>query len=123
MHEFISHHPLGYDAPVGERGEGLSGGQRQCVALARAMLLKPNLYICDEPTNAMDTQAENNFVKHIQEQTKDKTLILITHRHHLLSMVNRLILMDMGRVIMDGPRDEVIEAINKGQIQVPQEKA
>jgi ATP-binding cassette subfamily C protein LapB len=123
VHDFISHHPLGYDAPVGERGEGLSGGQRQCVALARAMLLKPNLYICDEPTNAMDTQAENNFVKHIQEQTKDKTLILITHRHHLLTMVNRLILMDMGRVIMDGPRDEVIEAINKGQIQVPQEKA
>jgi len=119
--DFISRHPMGYDAPVGERGEGLSGGQRQCVALARAMLLKPNLYICDEPTNAMDTQAENSFVEHIQEQTKDKTLILITHRHHLLVMVDRLILMDQGRVVMDGPRDDVIKAINAGKIQVPKD--
>ncbi len=121
VHEFISRHPMGYDAPVGERGEGLSGGQRQCVALARAMLLKPNLYICDEPTNAMDTQAETAFVHHIQEQTKDKTLILITHRHHLLSMVERLILVDQGRIIMDGPSDDVVKAINTGEIQVPKE--
>ena len=121
VHDFISQHPMGYDAQVGERGEGLSGGQRQCVALARAMLLKPNLYICDEPTNAMDTQAENSFVKHIQEETDGKTLILITHRHHLLTMVDRLILMDMGRVVMDGPRDQVIEAINAGKIQVKEE--
>ena len=121
VHDFISNHPMGYDTQVGERGEGLSGGQRQCVALARAMLLKPNLYICDEPTNAMDTQAENSFTKHIQEETKDKTLILITHRHHLLVLVDRLILMDQGRVIMDGPRDEVIEAINARQIEVPKE--
>lgn len=121
VHDFISRHPMGYDAPVGERGEGLSGGQRQCVALARAMLLKPNLYICDEPTNAMDAEAEAAFTHHIQEQTKDKTLILITHRHHLLSMVNRLILIDQGRVVMDGPRDKVIEAINAGKVQVPKE--
>lgn len=121
VHDFISHHPMGYDAPVGERGEGLSGGQRQCVALARAMLLKPNLYICDEPTNAMDTQAETAFTHHIQEQTRDKTLILITHRYHLLSMVDRLILMDQGRVVMDGARDKVIEAINAKKIQVPKE--
>jgi len=121
VHDFIAQHPMGYDAPVGERGEGLSGGQRQCVALARAMLLKPNLYICDEPTNAMDTQAENSFVHHIQQQTKEKTLILITHRHHLLTMVDRLILMDQGRIIMDGERDMVIEKINQGKIQVPKD--
>ena len=121
VHEFISHHPMGYDAPVGERGEGLSGGQRQCVALARAMLLKPNIYICDEPTNAMDTQAETAFVKHIEEQTKNKTLVLITHRHYLLSLVDRLILMDQGRIILDGQRDKVLEAISTGQITVPKE--
>lgn len=120
VHEFISSHPMGYDAPVGERGEGLSGGQRQCVALARAMLLKPNIYICDEPTNAMDTQAEAVFIKHIQEQTENKTLILITHRHHLLSLVDRVILIDKGRVIMDGERDKVLAAIAAGQIAVPQ---
>ena len=119
VHDFIQHHPMGYDAPVGERGEGLSGGQRQCVALARAMLLKPNIFICDEPTNAMDTQAEMAFTKHIQEHTDDKTLILITHRHHLLSMVDRLILIDQGRVIMDGERDKVLEAISTGQVAVP----
>lgn len=119
VHDFISHHPMGYDAPVGERGEGLSGGQRQCVALARAMLLKPNIFICDEPTNAMDLQAETSFTKHIQEHTKDKTLILITHRHHLLSMVDRLIMIDQGRVIMDGTRDKILQAIASGQITVP----
>ena len=118
VHDFISHHPMGYDAPVGERGEGLSGGQRQCVALARAMLLKPNLYICDEPTNAMDTQAEVAFTRHIEEQIDGKTLILITHRQHLLSLVDRLILMDQGRVVLDGNRDEVLAKIASGQLEV-----
>lgn len=121
VHDFISHHPMGYDAPVGERGEGLSGGQRQCVALARAMLLKPNIYICDEPTNAMDIQAEMAFTKHIEEQTKDKTLVLITHKQHLLSLVDRLILMDQGRIVMDGPRDDVLQAISSGQLQVKEQ--
>lgn len=119
VHEFISNHPMGYDAPVGERGEGLSGGQRQCIALARAMLLEPNIFICDEPTNAMDAQAEAAFVKTIEEQSRDKTLILITHRHHLLTLVDHLILMDQGHVIMSGPRDEVMEAIASGNIKVP----
>lgn len=121
VHDFIAEHPMGYDAPVGERGEGLSGGQRQCIALARAMLLRPNIYICDEPTNAMDTQAEATFTKHIQNQTQGKTLILITHRQHLLSLVDRLILVDQGRVIMDGKRDQVLQAIAAGQIEVPKE--
>jgi ATP-binding cassette subfamily C protein LapB len=118
VHDFISHHPMGYDAPVGERGEGLSGGQRQCVALARAMLLKPNMYVCDEPTNAMDTQAEAAFTQHIQNQTQGKTLVLITHRQHLLNLVDRIILMDQGRVILDGKRDEVLEKISSGQLEV-----
>ena len=122
VHDFISQHPMGYDAPVGERGEGLSGGQRQCIALARAMLLKPNIYICDEPTNAMDIQAETAFVRHIERQTKDKTLVLITHRHHLLNMVDRLILADQGRIIMDGPRDDVLQSIASGQLKVQEQK-
>jgi len=121
VHDFVSRHPMGYDAPVGERGEGLSGGQRQAVALARAMLLKPNVFVCDEPTNAMDVQAETAFTKHIQEHSKGKTLILITHRQHLLSMVERLILMDQGRVILDGERDKVLEVIASGKIEVPKE--
>lgn len=114
VHDFISRHPMGYDAPVGERGEGLSGGQRQSIALARAMLLNPKIMVCDEPTNAMDVEAENNFVRHVRQQIGDKTFILITHRQHLLTMVDRLILMDQGRIVMDGPRDKVLAALAGG---------
>lgn len=118
VHDFVSRHPMGYDAPVGERGEGLSGGQRQAVALARAMLLKPGVFVCDEPTNAMDVQAEQAFTNHIVRYSADKTLVLITHRPQLLPVVNRLILMDQGKVIADGPRDKVIEMISRG-VEVP----
>lgn len=112
--EFISKHPSGYDAPIGERGEGLSGGQRQAIALARAMLLKPAIYVCDEPTNAMDVQAEEAFSQHMREEARDKTLILITHRQSLLAMVSRLIVVDQGRIVMDGTRDEVMRALSGG---------
>jgi ATP-binding cassette subfamily C protein LapB len=119
VHEFISRHPMGYDAPVGERGEGLSGGQRQTIALARAMLLRPNMFVCDEPTNAMDVQAEMAFTSHIASYAKGKTLILITHRQQLLPLVDRLILIDQGKIIMDGPRDRVINQIAGGNVEVP----
>ena len=122
VHEFVSRHPMGYDAPVGERGEGLSGGQRQAVALARSMLLTPNVLICDEPTNAMDMQAEDAFTRHIRQQSEGRTLVLITHRHHLLTLVSRLILMDQGKVLIDGPRDKVLEALSKGKVEVPAPK-
>jgi ATP-binding cassette subfamily C protein LapB len=119
VHDFMSRHPMGYDAPVGERGEGLSGGQRQTIALARAMLLKPNIFVCDEPTNAMDVQAEQAFTNHIAKYSKDKTLVLITHRPQLLPLVERLILIDQGKVIADGPRDKVLDTISRGAIEVP----
>lgn len=119
VHDFISAHPMGYDAPVGERGEGLSGGQRQTIALARAMLLNPALYICDEPTNAMDVQAESVFTKHMAEQSVGKTLILITHRQHMLSLVDRIILIDQGKVVMDAPRDKVLSVLAGEGIKVP----
>src|SRR5690606_26228021 len=97
---------------------GLSGGQRQTVALARAMLLKPNVFVCDEPTNAMDVQAEQAFTNHIAKYSKTKTLVLITHRQQLLPLVDRLILIDQGKVVVDGPRDKVIETIAKGGVEV-----
>lgn len=114
VHDFIARHPMGYDAPVGERGEGLSGGQRQAVALARAMLLNPRVLVCDEPTNAMDIQAEDAFCKHIRTQAKDRTLILITHRHSLLSLTDRIIVIDQGKILMDGERETVLKAISTG---------
>lgn len=119
VHEFVARHPMGYDASVGEHGEGLSGGQRQAIALARAMLLKPHIMICDEPTNAMDMQAEEAFKQYVAREIKDKTFILITHKHLMLPMVDRLILLDQGRLIMDGPRDKVLEALQTGKIEVP----
>ncbi len=119
VHEFIARHPMGYDAPVGERGEGLSGGQRQAIALARAMLLKPQVFVCDEPTNAMDSFAEEAFVRHIKGQIADKAFILITHRQNLLTLVDRLILVDQGKIIMDGPRDRVLQALAQGKVELP----
>ncbi len=116
VHDFVSRHPMGYDAPVGEHGGALSGGQRQAVALARAMLLNPNVLLCDEPTNSMDVQAEESFKKYVAEQIKGKTFILITHKQTMLPMLDRLILMDQGKVIMDGARDEVIKALQGGKI-------
>jgi ATP-binding cassette subfamily C protein LapB len=114
VHDFISTHPQGYDAMIGERGEGLSGGQRQAIALARAILANPHVLICDEPTNAMDIQSEEAFVRHIKSHTKDQTVILITHRQMLMSLVERLIVIDGGRVIADGPRDKILEALSRG---------
>lgn len=112
VHEFVSRHPMGYDAPVGERGDGLSGGQKQCIALARALISSPSILLCDEPTNDMDIQAEDNFIKLIAEESKDKTLILVTHRNALLRLVDRLIMIDQGKIIADGPRDKVIAALS-----------
>lgn len=118
VHEFVSKMPYGYDTQVGERGEGLSGGQRQAIAMARALITKPQVLLCDEPTNAMDVQAEDLFAKHIEDQAKGRTLLLITHRQHLLKLVDRLVLVDQGKVVADGPRDKVIEALAAGQITV-----
>ena len=122
VHEFISRHPMGYDAPVGERGEGLSGGQRQAIALARAMLMKPQVFVCDEPTNAMDSFAEEAFARHIKSQIADKTFVLITHRQNLLTLVDRLILVDQGKIVIDGVRDRVLQALAQGRIEMPAQK-
>ncbi len=118
VHDFVSRHPMGYDALVGEGGSALSGGQRQAIALARAMLKSPDIIICDEPTNAMDVQSENAFCHYVRRQAKEKTLILITHKHSMLSMVDRLILMHNGKVLMDGRRDDVIKALHSGDVQM-----
>ena len=116
VHDFIATHPMGYDAPVGEQGQALSGGQRQAIALARAMLVDPRILICDEPTNAMDMQAEKAFRDYIATQLEGRTLILITHKSHMLTLVDRLIVVEQGRVLKDGPRDEVLKALESGEV-------
>lgn len=116
---FVNKHPAGFDMPVGERGETLSGGQRQSIALARALLLSPSIYLLDEPTNSMDNSSEENFRKQFAELvTSGKTLILVTHRASLMSLVDRLIVMDGGHIVADGPREKVLEALKQGRIRV-----
>ena len=82
------------------------------------MLLDPHVMVCDEPTNAMDVQAEESFKRYIQDQIKGRTLILITHKQAMLPLVDRLILLDQGRLLMDGSRDKVLEALQSGKIGV-----
>lgn len=116
--EFVNRHPSGFDMPVGERGEGLSGGQRQSVAVARALLMDPPVVVLDEPTNAMDNSTEERFKAKLSEELEDKTLLLVTHKASLLSLVERIIVMDQGHLVADGPRDQILEALKKGHIKV-----
>jgi len=119
VHDFVRKNPMGYDAPVGERGDGLSGGQRQSVALARTLIADTPVLILDEPTNAMDSGTEEFILHNLEKLIKDKTFILVTHKPALLKLVNRLIVMDGGRVMMDGPKDAVLQALASGKISVP----
>ncbi len=120
VHDFVRRHPRGYDLIVGERGEGLSGGQRQAVALARALIKEPPILILDEPTSGIDVGTEKAFLTRLAPTLKGRTLVLITHRASLLPLVDRIIILDQGRVVADGPREKVIEALNAGKIKVGQ---
>lgn len=115
VHDFLGKHEKGYDLIVGERGEGLSGGERQSVTLARAILSNPNILLLDEPTNMMDELSENIFKKKVQTIVKDKTVIIITHKPSLLSIVDRLIVIEDGKVVADGPKEKVVAAFGAKQ--------
>ncbi|KIP98265.1 MULTISPECIES: type I secretion system permease/ATPase [Pseudomonas] len=118
VHEFARLHPNGYELQVGERGQNLSGGQRQNVALARALLLDPPILLLDEPTSAMDNTGEERLKQRLSAISKNKTLLLVTHRASMLTLVERLVIVDRGRIIADGPKESVMEALKKGQISV-----
>jgi len=108
VHEFLGKHEAGYDLIVGERGEGLSGGERQSITLARALISNPGIIIMDEPTNSMDRQTENQFIKKMDTIKDDKTLIIVTHKTALLKLVDRVIVIDNGKIIADGPKEKVL---------------
>jgi ATP-binding cassette, subfamily C, bacterial LapB len=114
--EFINAHPKGYDLLVGERGETLSGGQKQGVGIARAMITKPPIVLLDEPTSAMDHSGEDAVKKRLMEASVGKTMVLISHRSSLFDMANRIIVVDSGRVVADGPKEQVIEALRTGKV-------
>ena len=105
-------HPLGYDMPVGEMGNGLSGGQKQLVALARCLLLRPKVLLMDEPTSSMDAMTETLFIRQLQKAIEGQTLVIVTHRMSVLNIFDRLIVLDDGHVVADGPKDQVIAMLS-----------
>ncbi|MFO7581967.1 type I secretion system permease/ATPase [Guyparkeria sp.] len=106
----------GLAMPVGERGRSLSGGQRQAVAVARAVARASHTLVMDEPTSSMDSQQENRVANGLRRFARDRTVVLITHRSRLLTLVDRLVVMDRGRVIADGPKAEILKALERGEI-------
>lgn len=113
---FANTHPKGFDMPIGERGSFLSSGQRQAVAIARAVIKDPPILVLDEPTASMDHVIEEHIKNNLMAVTKNKTVILTTHRTPLLSLVDRIIVMDRGKILADGPKEKVLNALQHGQI-------
>jgi ATP-binding cassette subfamily C protein LapB len=110
-HQFMGQIANGYDLRLADRGEGLSGGQRQSIAVARALAGRPPIILMDEPTSAMDAQTEGALIQRLGEELKGRTVILITHRPPLLKLVQRIILLEQGKIVSDGPRDNVLKQI------------
>jgi ATP-binding cassette subfamily C protein LapB len=114
--EFVKLHPVGYDMPIGERGAGLSGGQRQSVGIARALINDSKIYLFDEPTNAMDQTSESNVLNNLKENLEEKTLFLVTQKMNMLDLVTRVIVMNQGEKVLDGDKMEIIKklGVNNG---------
>jgi ATP-binding cassette subfamily C protein LapB len=114
MARFVAAHPRGLDRPIAEGGKGLSGGQRQLVAFTRLVLTQPNVLLLDEPTATMDDEQERQCLRVLAEEaTLGKTLVVVTHKPSVLPLVNRIIVVAGNRVVLDGPRDEVLQKISQ----------
>lgn len=118
LHTIINIHPDGYNRQVGEGGQSLSSGQRQMIAIARSLVVDPPILIWDEPTNAIDDTSALALIAKFKEALQDKTLIMSTHKSNVLSLVDRLIVIDAGRIVADGPKEEVLQAISEKKIKV-----
>lgn len=112
LDRLISTHPKGWELPVGEAGTLLSGGQRQLVALARCLVTQPRILLMDEPTSSMDAQSEAAFLRQLKEAGAECTLVMVTHRPAVLELVQRVLVVDGGRLVMDGPKAQVLAALS-----------
>jgi ATP-binding cassette subfamily C protein LapB len=121
---FLSRDAAGFDLPVGERGSRLSGGQRSLLVLARALVSPSKLLFLDEPTGSMDTQTELYFIEHLKTAlAPDQALVVATHRHNMLSILDRLIVIDAGKIIADGPREDVLKHLTAAANAAASQKA
>jgi len=121
VQKFVDIHPMGFDMPIGERGEGLSGGQKQSISIARAFIKDAPIILLDEPTNSMDSTSENNFINSLVKLKQGKTMLLISHKNTLLRITKRLILLEQGKIILDGSHSDVVQRLNKPQKRVDNE--
>lgn len=108
VNHFTDRHPMGLDVNVGERGANLSGGQRQSVAVSRAFLVESPIVLMDEPTNSMDFTTEMKVINNLKDAVKDKTTLIITHKPTILEIVDRIIVFDNGRIVLDGKKEDVL---------------
>ncbi len=104
---------MGFDMPVGERGDGLSGGQKQSISIARAFINDSPILLLDEPTNSMDSINETHFIKTMKHYKNNKTMLLISHKNNLLPLTDRLILIGQGKLLLDGKREQVIKQLSE----------
>jgi ATP-binding cassette subfamily C protein LapB len=114
VQDFAGQIPNGLDLVLADRGEGLSGGQRQAIAIARALAGRPPVIIADEPTSAMDIQSENALVARLEGELAGRSFVLVTHRQAMLKLVDRIIILDAGRIVAQGPRDDVLRSLAVG---------
>ena len=112
--EFIKKHPRGYEMPVGERGLGLSGGQRQSIGIARAFLFSTPIMLMDEPTNSMDQITETRLLKSMSENLQGVTTLFVTQKMTLLNIVDRVIVMNDGKVYIDAPKEDALKQLQGG---------
>ena len=114
--DWVNRHPLGFDMPISERGDSVSGGQRKCISVARALVTEPSILIMDEPTGGTDQSTERIIIDNLKSYMEGRTLIVITHRNSLLALADRILVIDSGKVVADGQRDAVITALREGKI-------
>lgn len=116
--QFVEQHPMGFDLPIDEQGRNLSGGQRQTIAIARALLLNPPILVMDEPTSSMDASTEKYIRRNLTSALAGKTTIIITHRTSLLELVDRIVVISNRTVVADGTRQRILEALKSGHLTI-----
>ena len=119
LQDFLGSIPSGYDLQLRDRGEGLSGGQKQALALCRALVRKAPIIMMDEPTSSMDTASEYKLISRLKKELNHTTLLIVTHRASVLELVDRIIVVEQGKIVANGPKDDVIKMLNSKAANTP----